>query len=56
MKVTMIRSSNGCVKSQKDNLRSLGLKKIGDSISVDNKPEMIGRLRKIWHLVRVEND
>jgi len=41
-------------KSQRETLKCLGLGKIGSSRVHDFSPEIVGMLRKVRHLVRVE--
>lgn len=54
IKVTQIRSTIGMKQEHKGTLRALGLGKIGRSRTHAVTPELAGRLRKVAHLVRVE--
>ncbi len=55
LKVTQKRSLIGSTKIQRENLRTLGLRpKIGHSVCVANTAEMRGKIKKILHLVTVE--
>ena len=54
LKVRQIRSSIGRKKNQRDTLRSLGLKRIGDVVVKEDRPEIRGMLARVPHLVRVE--
>lgn len=54
VKVTLIKSTIGCLKVQKDTVASLGLKKINQSVVVDDNACLRGKLAKISHLVKVE--
>ena len=54
IKVTQIRSSIGTKQEHKGTLRALGLGKIGRSRTHKVTPEMAGRLRKVAHLIKVE--
>ncbi|MDX6285498.1 MAG: large subunit ribosomal protein [Frankiales bacterium] len=54
IKVTQIRSGIGGQQRQKDTLRSLGLRKPGQSVIKDDKPEIRGMVRAVSHLVTVE--
>lgn len=51
----LVRSANKCVKTQIANLRSLKLKKIGDSVIVESTPSTLGRIKKVKHLIMVED-
>ena len=52
--VTQRKSRNGCDKSQLDTLRSLGLRRIGHSVEVQDSPQIRGMIHKVRHLVEVE--
>jgi large subunit ribosomal protein L30 len=54
LKVTQIRSVIHRPKDQKDTVRRLGLHRINDSIVKDDRPEIRGMIRKVQHLVSVE--
>jgi large subunit ribosomal protein L30 len=54
--VTQRRSSNGSNKRQLDTLRSLGLRRIGHSVEVDDCPQARGMLHAVRHLVEVQAD
>ena len=40
---------------QKRTMRALGLNKIGDSNEMENNASVAGMIRKVFHLVKVEN-
>lgn len=52
--ITQIKSDIAGTKSQRQTLRSLGLRKIGDVSIKEDKPEFRGMMRAVAHLVRVE--
>ena len=54
MKVTQFKSKNGSDKRQLDTLRSLGLRRIGHTVEVNDTPATRGMVHKVRHLVRVE--
>jgi large subunit ribosomal protein L30 len=54
VKVTQIKSGIGTLSNHKATLRTLGLKRIGDSVVKDNTREVQGMVRTVAHLVRVE--
>jgi large subunit ribosomal protein L30 len=54
LKVTQIRSGIGGKQNQRDTLRSLGLKRIGDVVVKEDRPEIRGMVLAIPHLVAVE--
>jgi len=54
LKVQQKRSSIGRKKNQRDTLRTIGLKRIGDVAVVEDRPEVRGMLQVVRHLVAVE--
>ncbi|HET9760278.1 MAG TPA: 50S ribosomal protein L30 [Nocardioidaceae bacterium] len=54
LKVEQKRSTIGCKKNQRDTLRSLGLKRIGDVVVKEDRPEIRGMLQAVRHLVAFE--
>ena len=54
LKVTQTRSEIGGTKSQRSTLRGLGLKRIGDTVVKEDRPEIRGMIRAVTHLVTVE--
>ena len=54
IKVTLIKSSIGNRKNQKENLKGLGLNKINGSRILENTPSVRGMIQKVQHLVRIE--
>jgi large subunit ribosomal protein L30 len=56
LKVTQLKSRNGSDKRQLDTLRSIGLRRIGHTVEVNDTPQMRGMLHKVRHLVGVSED
>ncbi len=54
IKVTQIKSINKQTESQKATVKSLGLKKIRDSRVFDDTPDIMGKVKAVAHLVKVE--
>ena len=54
IKVTKVRSAINRPKNQKLTLEALGLKKIGQVVEHDATPNILGMVRKVEHLVSVE--
>jgi large subunit ribosomal protein L30 len=54
LKVEQKKSTIGCLKSQRETLRSLGLKRIGDVVVKEDRPEVRGMVQAVRHLVAVE--
>ncbi|MGB4690444.1 MAG: 50S ribosomal protein L30 [Candidatus Nanopelagicales bacterium] len=54
IKVTQIKSEIGGTSNQRNTLRSLGLKRIGDTVVKEDRPEFRGMVNTVSHLVVVE--
>jgi large subunit ribosomal protein L30 len=54
LKVTQTKSAIGGKQNQRDTLRSLGLKRIGDVVVKEDRPEIRGMVATVTHLVAVE--
>jgi len=54
IKVTYVKSAIGYRQSQKDTIRSLGLRRLNQSVVVDDNPSMRGMVETVSHLVRVD--
>ena len=54
-KVTLTKSLIGCKPNQKATAKSLGLCKIGDSITHEDNAVLAGKIKVISHLVKTEN-
>jgi large subunit ribosomal protein L30 len=54
IKVTQIRSAIGTKPNQRQTLRSLGLKRINDSVVQEDRPEIRGMVATVPHLVTIE--
>ena len=55
VKITQIRSQIGQSERHRGTLRALGLGKIGRSAEHQESPQLAGMLRKVRHLVKVED-
>lgn len=55
VKVTLVKSTIGEVKSVKATVAALGLKKIRSSNTFEDSPALQGQIKKVAHLVKVEN-
>jgi large subunit ribosomal protein L30 len=54
LKLTQVRSQIGQSHRHRGTLRALGLGKIGRTAEHDDNPAIAGMLRKVRHLVKVE--
>lgn len=54
IKVTQTKSVIGGTSDQRNSIRSLGLKRIGDIVVKEDRPEIRGMVSRVSHLVAVE--
>ncbi|MFQ5610932.1 MAG: 50S ribosomal protein L30 [Anaerolineae bacterium] len=54
IQVTLVKSPIGYSQRQKDTVRALGLRKLGQSAQHKDTPAIRGMINKVQHLVRVE--
>ena len=54
VRITQVRSQIGQSQRHRGTLRALGLTKIGRSVEQENTAVLQGMLRKVSHLVKVE--
>ena len=55
VKITQVRSQIGQSERHRGTLRALGLGKIGRSAEHKESPQLAGMLRRVRHLVKVED-
>jgi large subunit ribosomal protein L30 len=56
LRITQVRSEIGQSEKHRGTLRALGLGKIGRSVERQDSPETRGALRRVRHLVRIEEN
>jgi large subunit ribosomal protein L30 len=56
VKVTQVKSKNGSKRNQIETLRSLGLRRIGQTVEVEDTPQARGMVHRVRHLVKVVHD
>jgi len=56
LKVTQVKSTIGSKPKTRGTMRALGLRGIGQSNVLPDRPEIRGMLRRVPHLVVVEED
>ncbi len=54
VKVTLVKSSIGRPEKQRRILQGMGLGRVGKTVYLQNTPEINGMIRKVGHLVAVE--
>ena len=54
VKVTLVRSMNGRLKSHQACVRGLGIRRMHQSVSVRDTPENRGMINKAYYMLQVE--
>lgn len=54
LKITLVKSINRAKENQVATVKALGLKKIGSFVEQNDNPQMRGMVKKVSHLVSVE--
>ncbi len=54
LKVTLRKSTNGCVEKQKACVRGLGLRRMNHTVTVEDTPSNRGMINKVNFLLQVE--
>ncbi len=54
VKVTLVKSTNGEIKSVKATVAALGLTKIRQEKTFEETPANMGQIKKVAHLLKVE--
>jgi large subunit ribosomal protein L30 len=54
IQVTYVKSAIGYSQRQKDTIRALGLRRLGDSVIQPDNPSVRGMVQAVRHLVAVE--
>jgi large subunit ribosomal protein L30 len=54
LRITQVRSQIGETEKHRGTLRALGLGRIGRSVEREESSQVAGMLRKVRHLVRIE--
>lgn len=54
IKITWTKSFIGCPETQRLTIKSLGLRKLNQSVIREDSPELRGQINKVQHLVSVE--
>ena len=52
--ITQVKSANGTNQRQKDTLRTLGLRRIGQTVERPDSPQLRGLVHAVRHLIVVE--
>ncbi|NOY37560.1 MAG: 50S ribosomal protein L30 [Chlorobi bacterium] len=55
IRIQQIRSKIGSTQRQKRTLQALGLRKVNAAVEVEATHQILGMVKKVRHLVKVEN-
>jgi large subunit ribosomal protein L30 len=55
IRVTQTKSSSGRLRSHRDTVRGLGLRRIRHTVELDDTPEIRGMINKVSYMLRVED-
>lgn len=55
LKVTLVKSPAGRVAGHRDCVRGLGLRRMHQSVEIPATPEILGMVRKVSYLLKVED-
>lgn len=54
IKVTLVKSASNEVKTVKATVEALGLRKIGQSNTFEETPAVMGQIKKVGYLLKIE--
>lgn len=54
VRITQVKSKIGSPERQKRTLQALGLRKLHATVEVEATPQILGMVRKVKHLVKIE--
>lgn len=54
LKITLKKSTIACLQKQKDTVKALGLRKIGQTVIKEDNPCIRGQIFVVKHMVKVE--
>jgi large subunit ribosomal protein L30 len=54
VRVTQVRSEIGFDRRQRATLRGLGIRRMQQTVELEDTPQVRGMIRKVLHLLRVE--
>lgn len=54
LKITLVKSTIGCLKKQIDTVKALGLRKIRSEVVHEDNPVIRGMIFRVKHLIKVE--
>ncbi|HLP12151.1 MAG TPA: 50S ribosomal protein L30 [Flavobacteriales bacterium] len=55
VRITQIKSTIDRTHVQKATLKGFGIKKVNGSVELEATPQILGMIKKVQHLIKVEN-
>lgn len=55
IRITSVKSTTDRPKNQKATMKALGLRKMHQTVEVEATPQILGMVRTVQHLLKVEN-
>ncbi|MES2689679.1 MAG: 50S ribosomal protein L30 [Bacteroidota bacterium] len=56
VKITLVKSTIDRVEGQKRTVRALGITKMNQTVEKEATPQIMGMVKKVAHLLKVENN
>lgn len=56
LKITLKKSMIGSTENVKASIKTLGIKKVNDTVIHENTPSVLGKIKKAQHLLLVEEE
>ena len=53
IKIKQTRSEIGKIKSQRETIKALGLRKVGQIVEKEDTPQIRGMIKKVNHMVKI---
>jgi large subunit ribosomal protein L30 len=55
LRVTLVKSTNGCKRGHVATVRGLGLRRMHQTVEVEDTPQVRGMINRVHYLVRLES-
>jgi large subunit ribosomal protein L30 len=55
LRVTLVKSTNGCKRGHVATVRGLGLKRMHQTVELEDTPQVRGMINRVHYLVRLES-
>jgi len=55
VKITLVKSTIDRVEGQKRTVRALGITKLNQTVEKEATPQIMGMVKKVAHLLKIEN-